>query len=158
MALMLEMSDALKIRPALPAELDVIVALTRNAYGPWIAVTGREPLPMRVDYHQAMKVHDFALVENGVNLLGLIEMASEADVLLIVSVAVEPASQGQGIGRLLMAYAEDLARSRGLERLRLYTNKLFARNLKLYASLGYRRDREEVLNGGVAVHMSKHLA
>ena len=57
-----------------------------------------------------------------------------------------------------MGYAEDLARSQGLKRIRLYTNKLFDRNIKLYASLGYRLDREEALNGGVAVHMSKPLS
>lgn len=43
-------------------------------------------------------------------------------------------------------------------RARLYTNKLFVRNIKLYASLGYELDREEALNGGNAVHMSKPLA
>lgn len=57
-----------------------------------------------------------------------------------------------------MAYAEERARSAGLMRTRLYTNKIFAKNLQLYASLGYELDREEVLNGGIAVHMSKQLA
>lgn len=152
------MTDAVEIRPALPADADAVSALTRKAYSPWIALTGREPLPMRVDYRQAIQVHDFALVEDRGELLGVIETISEADALLIVNVAVEPASQGRGVGRRLMAYAEELARSRGLMRTRLYTNKLFARNLKLYASLGYELDREEVLNGGIAVHMSKQLA
>lgn len=113
---------------------------------------------MQVDYRQAIRVHDFALIEHGGDLIGLIETRPETDALLIVNVAVDPASQGQGVGRRLMAYAEGLARSRGLVRTRLYTNKLFARNLKLYASLGYQLDREEELNGGIAVHMTKQLA
>lgn len=146
------------IRPALPADADAVSALTRKAYSAWIALTGREPLPMQVDYREAIRVHDFALVEQGGELLGLIETVLEADALLIVNVAVEPTSQGRGVGRRLMAYAEEQARSAGLMRTRLYTNKLFAKNLKLYASLGYELDREEVLNGGIAVHMSKQLA
>ena len=100
-------------------------------------------------YREAIQVHDFALIEHGGDLVGLIETTPETDALLIVNVAVEPTSQGRGVGRRLMAYAEELARSRGLMRTRLYTNKLFARNVKLYASLGYQLDLEEALNGDV---------
>lgn len=124
------------IRPALPADADVISALARRAYSAWTALTGREPLPMQVDYREAIRVHDFALIEHAGELLGLIETVPEVDALVIVNVAVEPISQGQGVGRRLMAYAEELARSAGLMRTRLYTNKLFAKNLQLYVSLG----------------------
>ncbi len=112
---------------------------------------------MRVDYGAAMQVHDFALIVSRQELLALIETTAEANALLIVNVAVEPASQGQGLGRQLITYAERLARSRGLTQTRLYTNKLFDRNLGFYASIGYQVDREEGLNGGTAVHMVKQL-
>ncbi len=147
-----------EIRSALSDDADAVAALTRKAYGAWVALIGREPLPMKVDYRQAFLVHDFALIEHEGNLVGLIETTPEGDTLLIVNVAVEPTRQGRGLGRRLMGYAEDLARSQGLKRIRLYTNKLFDRNIKLYASLGYRLDCEEALNGGVAVHMSKPLS
>ena len=75
------MTDGAEIRPALPADADAISALTRKAYSPWIALTGREPLPMQVDYREAIQVHDFALVEHGGELLGLIETVPEADAL-----------------------------------------------------------------------------
>lgn len=106
----------------------------------------------------AVQAHDFALIESGQELIALIETTPEADALLIVNVAVQPASQGQGLGRQLMAYAERSARSRGLMQTRLYTNKQFVRNLGLYASIGYEVDREEDLNGGTAVHMVKRLS
>jgi hypothetical protein len=54
--------------------------------------------------------------------------------------------------------AEDLAVSLGLAGTRLYTNKLFVANIRHYAALGYRVEREEELNGGVAVHMMKPRA
>jgi hypothetical protein len=38
---------------------------------------------------------------------------------------------------------------------RLYTNKLFLSNIRLYEALGYRVEREVELNAGVAVHMLK---
>ena len=75
--------------------------------------------------------------------------------LLVENVAVSPAFQGRGLGRKLMAHAEQLAASAGYREVRLYTNKLFAENVALYRKLGYRIDREEVLAHGTAVHMSK---
>jgi hypothetical protein len=57
-----------------------------------------------------------------------------------------------------MAHAEEVARSLNLSEMRLYTNALFAENLRLYSRLGYRVDREEQHpQFGVAVHMSKRL-
>jgi N-acetylglutamate synthase-like GNAT family acetyltransferase len=146
-----------EIRSALPTDADAVASLTLKAYSAWVALIGREPLPMQIDYRNAIEVHDFALIEHEGDLVGLIETTPEADALLIVNVAVEPTCQGRGLGRRLMSHAEDVARSRGLKRTRLYTNQLFDRNIKLYASLGYQLDREEALNGGVAVHMSKPL-
>ena len=42
--------------------------------------------------------------------------------------------------------------------IRLYTNKLFAANLRFYESLGYRIEREEPFKGGTVVHFRKSLA
>ena len=91
-------------------------------------------------------------------LLELIEMAPGDHHLLIVNVAVAPASQGRGFGRILLAHAEAVAGSLGLGEMRLYTNGRFTDNLQLYGRLGYRMDREEVHPQlGVAVYMSKRL-
>ncbi|MFC7541732.1 GNAT family N-acetyltransferase [Siccirubricoccus deserti] len=63
-----------------------------------------------------------------------------------------------GLGRRLLAHAEALAASLGHAEIRLYTNSLFAENLRLYRRLGYRTDREEVFPGGTVVHMSKPVS
>ena len=70
---------------------------------------------------------------------------------------MSPAFQGRGLGRRLMAHAEALAVSQGRPEIRLYTNKMFAENLRLYEKLGYRLDREEPFGGGIVVHMSKRV-
>jgi ribosomal protein S18 acetylase RimI-like enzyme len=70
---------------------------------------------------------------------------------------VSPALQGRGLGRRLMAHAEELAASQGQTDIRLYTNKMFAENVQLYRELGYRVDREEAFSGGIVVHMSKRI-
>lgn len=91
----------------------------------------------------------------GDRLVALIETVPQGDHLLIVNVAVPPDFQRRGFGVRLLGLAEDLAASSGLAGTHLYTNKLFAENLRLYVSLGYRVDREEAINGGMVVHMTK---
>ncbi|WP_312163072.1 GNAT family N-acetyltransferase [Phenylobacterium sp.] len=146
------------LRLAEAADAGAIGALTREAYAKWVPLIGREPLPMTVDYAQALKAHRFDLLHVGGDLAALIETAQDGDGLLVVNVAVRPAFQGRGLGVRLMTLAEQIAAEAGLLRVRLYTNQRFAANIALYASLGYRVDREEALNGGVAVHMSKQVA
>jgi ribosomal protein S18 acetylase RimI-like enzyme len=147
----------LDMRQAVAADAAAVRALTREAYAKWVAVTGREPLPMRVDYDEAVLKHRFDLLcEDGV-LVALIETAREPDHLLIVNVAVSPACQKQGLGRRLLSHAEGLAIEAGYREIRLYTNSLMAENVALYRRLGYRVDREEGEAPRIQVHMSKAL-
>lgn len=152
------MATEVTLRTAREQDADAIRNLTREAYAKWVAVTGREPLPMRVDYTQAIAKHRFDLLYAGGALAALIETVPDGDYLLIENVAVTPGAQGRGFGKRLMKHAEELAAASGLKGTRLYTNKLFTANLRLYEALGYRVNREEELNGGIAVHMSKPCA
>src|SRR5262249_41371055 len=120
-------------------------------------LVGREPLPMQTDYSVAITRHRFDLLFVDSDLAGLIETLLRTNDLLIENVAVAPNFQKRGFGRALIAHAEELAARAGRVRVRLYTNSRFAENLRLYASLGYAMEREEPLNGGVAVHMVKQI-
>lgn len=146
------------LRIATAADAAEIAEVTRAAYSKWIAVTAREPLPMRVDYADAVQRHRFDLMHLDGRLAALIETHPQDDHLLIVNVAVAPSHQGRGLGVRLLRHAEQLAVEQGLIGTRLYTNKLFSENVKLYLGLGYTLEREEELNGGVAVHMVKPTA
>jgi ribosomal protein S18 acetylase RimI-like enzyme len=148
-------SEAVTLRPAVLTDASAIRELTRDAYAKWVPVIGREPKPMTADYAEAVRTHRIDLLYLDGALAALIETIAEADHLLVENVAVSPAFQGRGLGRKLMAHAEQVAASLGHGEIRLYTNQLFAQNIELYRKLGYRIDREEVLTIGVAVHMSK---
>ncbi len=126
------MSDSIDIRPAVAADAAAISALTRSAYAKWVKLIGREPLPMTADYEQAVRDHRFDLLRVDGVLAGLIETLPFADHLWIENVAVAPAYQGQGLGRRLLAHAEEMARTSGLRELRLLTNAAFAANIALY--------------------------
>jgi N-acetylglutamate synthase-like GNAT family acetyltransferase len=146
------------IRRATAADAVTVRELTRAAYAKWVPILGREPRPMTADYDAALREHLVDLLRVDGEAMALIEMAPTADHVLIVNVAVVPAQQGRGHGRVLMAHAEEVARSLNLREVRLYTNALFAENLRLYSRLGYRVDCEEQHpQFGVAVHMSKRL-
>jgi len=112
---------------------------------------------MTADHEAALRNHRIDLLYLGSRLAGLIETIPGADHLLIENLAVSPAFQGRGLGRRLVAHAEALAAAQGRAEIRLYTNKKFAANVRLYEKLGYRLDREELFGGGVIVHMSKRV-
>ena len=150
--------DEFELRQATPADAAAIRELTRAAYAKWIALSGREPKPMTVDYDAAVLIHRFDLLYLEGDLVALIETVDEGDVLLVENVAVAPGRQGLGLGTRMLALADELAGSQGKRRLRLYTNKLWAENIRLYLKLGYVIDRkEDVRPGLVRVHMSKPL-
>jgi GNAT superfamily N-acetyltransferase len=150
------MSGTLELQRALAADAEAVRTLTRQAYAKWVPLIGREPKPMQADYARAIAAHRIDLAYKDGVLAGLIETIEQPDHLLIENVAVSPAFQGQGIGRALLAHAEQLAAALGCGEVRLYTNQRFAENVALYLKLGYRLDREEEAGPlGVAVHMSK---
>jgi ribosomal protein S18 acetylase RimI-like enzyme len=159
------MDESVAVRRGAQADVEAIRALVAAAYTKWIPVIGRLPIPMRADYAQALRDHRFDLLLAGPDLAGLIETKAEADHLLVVNVAVDPAFQGRGFGSRLMGLADAVAAGAGLARLRLYTNKKYVANLRLYGALGYRVEREELYDGpgrtrddDVTVHMVKDLA
>ena len=146
---------SITLRTATVADADAVRDLTREAYAKWVPLIGREPMPMTVDYGRAVVEHRFDLLLVGGELAALIETAPEDGQLLIVNVAVRPAFQGRGFGVRLLKLAEAHAALTGLSGTRLYTNKLFDENLRLYAWLGYAVEREDETPVGVRVHMVK---
>jgi ribosomal protein S18 acetylase RimI-like enzyme len=136
------MNEIVSLRIAHEGDVDAIQALTQEAYAKWVDLIGRKPLPTRVDYSDAIRNHRFDLLYVGCHLVALIETVPEDDYLLIENVAVLPAFQGRGFGTRLLRLAEELAASSGLAGTRLYTNKLFRPNIRLYEALGYRVERE----------------
>ena len=59
------MSSLHAFRRATPADANVIRDITRAAYAKWIPLIGREPLPMTIDYSQAVIDHLIDLHEDG---------------------------------------------------------------------------------------------
>jgi GNAT superfamily N-acetyltransferase len=144
------------IRAAAHDDRARVERIVQAAYTPWVGVIGARPLPMDADYAALIDAGQVFVTGPGPD--GLIVLIPEDGVLLVENVAVAPDRHGRGIGRRLLAFAEDRARTLGLPRLRLYTNELMARNIALYESLGYVHTGREDIGGRHVVHLAKALA
>ncbi len=153
------LAEGLRLRRAGDADAQAAKALTDAAYTPWIALIGREPGPMLTDFSRAVRAHVIDLLYRDDKLVGMIETIPSDGFLYIENVAILPEQHGQGLGRFLMAHAQAFALSLGLPELRLHTNARFARNLKLYAALGFvETERVQAMRVGTIVRMAKQLA
>ena len=92
---------------------------------------------MLADYAVLSAAGQVHLLELDGRLAGVVVMIARVDHLFVENVAVDPAFQGQGLGRRLMDFAEADARARGLPVLRLYTNVHMTENFPFYDRLGY---------------------
>ena len=113
---------------------------------------------MSADYAAAIATHQLWVVDGEAGLAAVLELIPEEDHLLVENIAVDPARQGSGLGRRLMAFAEAEARRQGFREIRLYTNANFAENIAFYRRLGYRVTTQEPYKESIVVFMSKTLA
>lgn len=148
-------SNPTTIRAATAEDTAAIAALIDAAYVHYIPVIGTKPRPM-VDDHATRIAHGgtFVLEEAG-QIQAVISLQSEDDTLHIFNIAVHPDSQGRGLARKLIGFAEETARKRGAARLTLYTNAAMTRNRAMYAHLGFIEDGYEHSNGYRIVHMHR---
>lgn len=152
------MNDDSNIRQATPADVDWLTSCTDKAYGIYIPVLGRKPMPMTVDYLAALDDFDVWIAERAGSNAGLLVLQHEQDHTVIYSIAVLPDYSDQGIGKLLLWHAEKVAMAKGFEQLRLYTNERMKRNLAIYRGFGYVDSHITEYEGLNVVHLKKLLS
>lgn len=126
-------------RLATAEDAGIVAALTDRAYEIYISRLGFEPKPMITNHSGWIQDGHVWVLEDDDTLIGSIVLLPQDDRLLIYSVAVDPARQGKGYGRILMGSAEDQARTLGLGCVMLYTNEKMTENIQFYEKLGYER-------------------
>jgi ribosomal protein S18 acetylase RimI-like enzyme len=149
--------DKITLRKASFEDAEAISTLTDAAYTKYIPLIGRKPLPMTADYTQMVAENTIWLLSVENKLAGVLVLVYEPENLLIYSVAIHPDYQKQGLGRTLLALAEQQAILAGYRSIRLYTNEHFINNINLYKSLGYQETSREHLLNSTVVHMIKML-
>jgi ribosomal protein S18 acetylase RimI-like enzyme len=150
-------SDAMNIRPAILDDLDAVQSCAEQAYALYVPRMGRNPAPMVADFGAQISAGHVHVIEVDGAVAGFIVLYPRGDHIHVENVAILPAVQGRGIGRALLAFAEDDAKRRGLAALELYTNAKMTENQTFYPRLGYTETGRHEEDGFARVFYRKDL-
>lgn len=118
-----------------------IEAIINAAYAKYVDRIGYPPAPMLANYTELLEKKDVYVLRMGDNgkIIGSIVLAAddEGKSIKVNNLVVDTAAQGRGYGRMLMEYAEAVARARGLSAVTLFTNIKMHENIDLYIKLGF---------------------
>lgn len=141
------------IRKVVVEDATRLSAIACAAYAKYVVRMGREPPPMRADFPALIASGLVVVIESAGQPCGYMIAWPEADAYLIDNIAVDPARQGNGFGRLLVRHAISEARRLNLPAVRLYTNVTMTENLDIYRHLGFIETHRAFEDGLHRVHM-----
>jgi ribosomal protein S18 acetylase RimI-like enzyme len=141
------------IRKATEGDAARMRAIARAAYAKYVPRIGREPSPMVADYEAAVAANRAVVIEAAGSVRGYMIAWPELDAYFIENIGVDPACQGDGLGRCLIDHAVSQADRLGLPALRLYTNALMTENLSMYAHIGFVETHRTVEKGFHRVYL-----
>jgi ribosomal protein S18 acetylase RimI-like enzyme len=147
------MNNPASIRKATPDDADRVRAIARAAYIKYIPRIGREPAPMVADFAALIAAGCAVVAEGREGIKGYMVSWPEPDAYFIDNIAVDPAHQGQGLGRYLIEYSATEAERLRLPAVRLYTNVAMTENLAIYARIGFVETHRATEHGFQRVHM-----
>ncbi len=145
------------IRQAQSEDVETLKHLAQLAYAHYVPRMGMKPAPMAADFDAHVARGEALVIENANGVQGFIIQFPKDDGWFVENIAIDPAYQGQGLGKSLMSSAEVEARARGLQRVFLYTNVTMTENLVFYAHLGYAETQRISEEGFQRVYMEKRL-
>lgn len=150
-----------ELRRADAADVPALQRIASAAYSPYLSrMGGHRPGPLDADYAAAVEAAEtwVACVDGPpVGFLVLTDDPTDDDALVLDNVAVLPAHHGVGVGRALLALAEDRAIARGCRRIRLFTHVTMVENQALYERIGYAETHRGGEDGLVRVFYEKAL-
>jgi len=101
----------------------------------------------------AIELHRVWVAEINHEIVGGLILVPHANFLLLENIAVSPENTGLGLGRALIAQAEQDCLDLGLDEIRLSTHEEMPENLAIYSRLGWK----ETGRSSNKVHMSKRV-
>lgn len=103
---------------------------------PWDLLMLADPSRPQIEkyIHQA---RTFVLYRDA-SIVGVLVLVARQDTIEIMNIAVAPAFQGQGLGKLLLAEAKRIAKLTGAKSMRIGTGNSSLSQLALYQKAGFR--------------------
>jgi ribosomal protein S18 acetylase RimI-like enzyme len=154
---MTDLSNTPRIRNAEADDVARIGAIAHAAYALYVPRIGREPAPMVADFEAEVAANRVVVIEAAGSVRGYMIAWPEPDAYFIDNIAVDPKSQGDGLGRRLIDHAVAEAERLKLPALRLYTNVLMIENQSMYAHIGFVETHRVVEKGFSRVYMRWNL-
>lgn len=139
------------IRRATSDDAAALTVLVRAAYAIYTDLVG---LP-DVSHGIARDIvrHSVWVIDGSDGLIGGAILARHGSTAHLMNVAVHPDHMGQGLGRALIATAEDHARTEGCDSIRLASHAAMTENVTLFTRLGWRIETRT----GLKIVMGKTL-
>lgn len=131
---------------AWPALLDLILEAFAKMEGRIDPPSSAHRLTPETLKEKAQAETAFVAMEDG-RLLGCVFCKAEPETLYIGKLATSPSAQGKGVGRALMAAAEDHARALKLPALRLDVRIELTENHALFSRWGFVKTAEKAHEG-----------
>lgn len=151
------MKGYVEIRSARVEDAVAITECVVAAYENYTARLGKPAGPMLDDYERVIQQHRVLVLTEATRIIGILVLVTQNESLLIDNVAVHPDHQGRGLGRRLMALADEEARRLGFTTVNLYTNERMTENIELYKKLGYTETERKTEKGYDRIYMRKSL-
>ncbi|MBM7827286.1 nicotinamide-nucleotide amidohydrolase family protein [Microbacterium aurum] len=154
-----EHDPEMRILPLRPSDAGEVLTIQRAAFVSEAQIYGSadmSPLTQTLAEVEAeLEGADGWVARIGGRLVGVIRTRTADDLLLIGRIAIAPDMQGAGIGRRLLAAAEE---STGAAEAELFTGSLSEANLRLYRDCGYvETERVDQGDGTAQVFLRKRL-
>jgi GNAT superfamily N-acetyltransferase len=129
---------ALTFRQAMPFERDNVERVIRAAFTPYVRALGREISDQGfLRLPEQLERGDIFVAQEAGQIAGVVRTERQENGLYINQIAVDPARQGTGVGSWLLQRIEEVARSRGVGALTLYTAEMAEDNIRLYQRHGF---------------------
>lgn len=149
--------DPTVFRQANFKDMQHVWRIVYHAYSEYIPLLGRTPPTFQEDFDNHVALGNLWLFGLGDDIVGMVVLTPMLDHVLIQALCVDPSLQGRGVGRRLLSFAEQKTRNLGFREMRLYTNSLMSRNLRIYRKWGFKKTHVEDYGWGQRVHMRKQL-
>jgi GNAT superfamily N-acetyltransferase len=146
-----------RIRAAVQEDEPGVTACVRAAYGHYLALLDKPPLPLLDNYSELIAHGQVSVLAQADEIIGVLVLQPGDESFLINNVAVHPAHQGKGLGTLLLNFAEAEALRQGYRSISLYTNVRMVKNQAIYAARGFVEQERRQVNGRSSVIMKKEL-
>jgi ribosomal protein S18 acetylase RimI-like enzyme len=144
------------LRSATASDLPAIKELIAAAYAGYLTRMDKPPAPLFRDYGPSIEAGTTWVA--GEPVTAVLTLYPRADHMYVENVAVDPGTQGRGLGRALLEFAEAEAARCGLGQMALVTHEAMTENQAIYARLGYIEVERRAEDGYHRIYLEKQLS